>query len=228
MLHDLSYHPVGMGNQLVGTESPQSARWTGSEKRERLLASARELILERGYPATTVEQICEAAGVTKGAFFHYFDSKEAVGRGVIERFVSELVETFGSGPFREVADPLERVYAYIGFTIDVCKEAILQDGCILGLFSQELADTHPEIRALCHQGFRDWAQDLKGLLDEAKQHVAAGASIDTEALAEHFIALVEGSLILRKAHQDSRMVERALSQFEDHLRLLFDGDSGRG
>jgi TetR/AcrR family transcriptional repressor of nem operon len=90
-------------------------------------------MLERGYPATTVDQICEAAGVTKGAFFHYFDSKEAVGRAVIERFVSELVETFGSGPFREIADPLERVYGYIGFTIDVCKEAILQDGCILGL-----------------------------------------------------------------------------------------------
>lgn len=184
-------------------------------------------MLERGYPATTVDQICEAAGVTKGAFFHYFDSKEALGRAVIERFLSELVETFRSGPFREVADPLERVNAYIDFTIEVCKREILQGGCILGLFSQELADTHSEIRAVCDQGFRGWVKDFAGLLDEAKRNHAARTSIDTEGLAEQFIAIVEGSLILRKAHQDPQVVERALGQFRDHVRLLFTGTPRR-
>ncbi len=216
-----------MGNQLLGTQETRPGRWAASEKKERLLAAARELMLKKGYPATTVDQICEAAGVTKGAFFHYFDSKEALGRAVIERFVSDLVETFRSGPFREIADPLGRVYAYIGFTIDVCKEAILQDGCILGVFSQELGDTNSEIRSLCDLSFRGWAQDLKGLLDEAKGQVPAGGSIDTEALAEQFIAIVEGSLILRKAYQDPRVIERALNQFRDHVRLLFAGSSGR-
>jgi TetR/AcrR family transcriptional repressor of nem operon len=214
-----------MRNQLVGIQ--RAGHGAGSEKRDSLLAAARRLMLEKGFPATTVDQICEASGVTKGAFFHYFESKEAVGRAVIERFVSDLVETFRSGPFREVADPLERVDAYIDFTIEVCREAILQDGCMLGLFSQELAETQPEIRALCELSFRGWAQDLKGLLDEANRHYTPRPSIDTEALAEQFIAIVEGSLILRKAYQEPQVVDRLLSQFRGHVRLLLTAASPR-
>jgi TetR/AcrR family transcriptional repressor of nem operon len=204
-----------------------TARWRGSEKRERLLAAGRRLILEKGFPATTVDQICEAAGVTKGAFFHYFDSKEAVGREVIERFVFDLVETFRGGPFRHLPDPLERVDAYVDFTIEVCTQAILRDGCILGLFSQELAQTNPDIRAVCEQSFRAWAEDLKSLLDEAAAGRKPASPFDSESLAEQYIAIVEGALIVRKAYQDPQVIARALNHFRDYVRLLLTTASSR-
>lgn len=185
-------------------------------------------MLEKGFAATTVDQICEAAGVTKGAFFHYFESKEAVGRAVVERFASDLFEAFRSGSFRRVADPLERVFAYIDFTIDACKEAILQDGCMLGLFAQELAETQPEVRDVCQQAFRGWADDLEGLLHEALSRRGRRAAVDAASLAEQFIAIVEGALILRKAQQDPQVVERALNQFREYVKLLVAGASGRG
>lgn len=192
-----------------------------------MLAAGRRLMLEKGFPATTVDQICEAAGVTKGAFFHYFESKDAVGRTVIERFVSDLVEAFGAGPFRHLPDPLERVDAYIDFTAQVCQETILRDGCILGLFSQELAQTNPAIRAVCDQSFRAWADDLRSLLDEAAAGRIPASSFDSESLAEQYIAIVEGALILRKAYQDPEVVVRALNHFRDYTRLLLAPASSR-
>jgi TetR/AcrR family transcriptional regulator, transcriptional repressor for nem operon len=213
-----------MSYQLVGTDpNPQPTR---ADKRERLLAAARQAMLEKGYPATTVDQICAMAGVTKGAFFHYFDSKEAVGRAVVERFVAELIQAFQEGTFRDLDDPLERVVAYVDFTAGVCRQAILKDGCILGLFSQELAATKPDIRGFCEQSFRGWAHDLKGILDEATARHEPSTDIDTESLAEQFIALVEGALILRRAYSDPHVVERTLNHFRDYVRLLFESSAG--
>lgn len=195
------------------------------EKRERLLSSARRVMLDRGYPGTTVDQICAAADVTKGAFFHYFKSKEEVGKAVVERFVSDLVEAFRVAPFRDLDDPLERVYAYVDFTSEVCRDAILKDGCILGLFSQEVAATKPDFGEICRRSFRGWASDLKSLLELAKAARAPDADIDTESLAEQFIALVEGTLILRRAYAEPAVVNRALKHFQNYLTLLFEGQS---
>jgi hypothetical protein len=122
---------------------------------------------------------------------------------------------------------LERIDAYIDFTIEVCKRAILQDGCMLGLFSQELAHTQPEIRAVCEQGFRGWADDLKSLLDEASAAFGPASSLDSASLAEEFIAIVEGSLILRRAYQDPEVVDRALNNFRDYVTFLLTTTSGQ-
>ena len=59
---------------------------THSPTKEKLLEAAQQLMLAKGFPATTVDEICEAAGFTKGSFFHYFESKEHLGKEVLDRF----------------------------------------------------------------------------------------------------------------------------------------------
>ncbi len=84
-----------------------------SPTKEKLLDAAQQLMLAKGFPSTTVDEICETAGLTKGSFFHYFASKEQLGKEVLNRFYVFLQQTSQQGSFRKKSDPLQRVYGYV-------------------------------------------------------------------------------------------------------------------
>src|SRR5262245_51191527 len=185
-----------------------------SSTKEKLLDSAERLMLAKGFPATTVDEICTTAGLTKGSFFHYFDSKEDLGKAVLERYVVQKQRIWQSAPFVKKKDPLQRVYGYLDFALQMYKKPEGQDSCLLGHFVQELSDTHPDIRSLCAERFGEWAGSFRRDLDEARAKYAARRSIDTQSLAEYFIAILEGSLIISRAKQDGRTLEKSLWHFK--------------
>jgi TetR/AcrR family transcriptional repressor of nem operon len=188
--------------------------------REALLEAAQQLMLAQGFVATTVDQICEAASVTKGAFFHYFKTKEDLAKATFDRFCRRGGERYRSAPFLKKSDPLERLNGYVDFTIAQVEHPF-QDSCLVGMFSQELADSHPVFRTMCHDAFAQWAAGLKTMLDEVKKRYAPRASIDTRSLAEHFLAVFEGSLILAKAGNDVAPVKAHLRHFKRYVNALF-------
>ncbi len=189
--------------------------------KEKLLEAAERLMLAKGYEAASVEEICQAAGVTKGSLFHYFGSKEDLGMAVLDRFVSSRFQAFQRAPFHKMRDPLQRVYGYVDFAMELSKHPQAMGGCLLGNFAQELSHTHPEIRARCAQHFLQWAEGLREDLKNAKATYRPKAPFDARSLAEHFIAVIEGSLILAKAQQDRKVVENNLSHYKHYLKSLF-------
>lgn len=192
-----------------------------SPTKERLLDAAQGLMLSKGFAATTVDEICEAAKLTKGSFFHYFKSKDELGRVLLERFCADgqkLREAFaGADP-----DPLKRVYAYLD---NVTKEVSRPPfkGCLLGMFAQELCERSPKIRASCEEGFASWAEAFGGALAKAKAKHAPKKSFNPQGLAEHLIAVLEGSIILAKAQQDPGVFVRNLKHFKAYVKSLFEG-----
>jgi TetR/AcrR family transcriptional regulator, transcriptional repressor for nem operon len=191
----------------------------------KLLEAAQRLMLGKGFPATTVEEICAAAGVTKGSFFHYFAGKEEIGAAVLEHFVTGRMQAVHGAPCSRWRDPLKRVYGYVDFMIKLSREPSAQLSCLLGNFAQELSDTHPKLRAQCARHFDQWAQTIKRDLDAAKARYAPKAAFDTHSLAEHFIAVLEGALILVKAKQDRKILEQQLRHYKNYLQSLFEGDA---
>ena len=188
--------------------------------KKKLLDAAERLMLAKGFAATTLENICEAAGVTKGSFFHYFDSKDQMGREVLERFCA-------SGERRRRAccgtetDPLKRVYHYLDQAIKMSKDPAMRKGCLLGLFAQELCDTNPRMRAVCKKGFDGWANSFGAEVAKAKAAYAPRASFDPRELAEYLIAVMEGSMILGKARRDPSIVGRNLAHVKAYVKSLF-------
>ena len=83
--------------------------------RSKLLDAARDVIRTKGYAATTVDDICAAAGVTKGGFFHHFPSKEQLGIAAIEQFGAAASAIFASAPYASEPDPRDRVLGYVDF-----------------------------------------------------------------------------------------------------------------
>lgn len=178
-------------------------------------------MLERGFAATTVDDVCVKAKLTKGAFFHYFKSKEDLGAALIERWSSERkashAKFFGNRP-----DPLLRVRDYADAIAGSAKKGALLKGCLLGNFSLELQSV-PSIRKACERGFAEWIEQLAREIGAAKQRHAPKARVSPEELAEHFIALIEGAIIMTKASGDARPVLRATERFKMLLEAALQG-----
>jgi TetR/AcrR family transcriptional repressor of nem operon len=194
-----------------------------SPTKQRLLDAAQALMLAQGFTATTVDEICEKARLTKGSFFHYFDSKDGLGRALLERFCSSSSKMHEQGFCGGGGDPLDRVYTYIDRMIALSQDPSMSKGCLLGCFAQELSDTHPKIRAVCSEAFEAWAKQLGRELAAAKAAHKPRATFDPQDLAEHFIATLEGALILGKARGDMRVVGRALRHYRAYVRSIFEG-----
>jgi TetR/AcrR family transcriptional repressor of nem operon len=192
-----------------------------SPTKQKLLDAAQRLMLAKGFVATTVDEICEAARLTKGSFFHYFRSKEDLGRAVLDRFVAAKAQAFQHASFLKKRDPLQRVNGYIDCAIRMSQEPSAHQGCLLGNFAQELSDTHPGMRSRCAEHFARWAEGFRQDLDQAKAKHAPKAAFDTRSLAEHFIAVLEGALILAKTKRDPKAVERHLRHFKRYVNALF-------
>jgi TetR/AcrR family transcriptional repressor of nem operon len=192
-----------------------------SPSKQKLLNAAQELMLSKGYNATSVDEVCEAAGLTKGSFFHYFEGKEHLGSLVAKRYYTSWQRLSQSAPFRWKKDPLERVFGAVDFFIEMSR-AVTWKGCLLGTLVQELAETHPQIRSVCATCLGDLADNLKQDLEEAKAKYAPRARWGAQSLAYHLIAVAQGATILAKAKQDQKALEDSLGHFKEYLKRLFE------
>src|SRR6516165_10517369 len=120
---------------------------TRTETRARLLDAARDVIRANGYAGSTVDDICTAAGVSKGSFFHYFDSKEELGIAALERFGAMAATLFAAAPYQAASDPRDRVFGYVDFRISLLRGEIPLYTCLIGTTVQEAYATHPNLRA---------------------------------------------------------------------------------
>ena len=193
-----------------------------SPTKHRLLDAAQALMLEKGFAATTVDEICAAAKLTKGSFFHYFESKDQLGKELLERFCASG-QQLHLGLCGKESDPLKRVYAYVDNAIAMATDPVMSKGCLLGLFAQELADTNSAIRQTCCEGFEQWAGHFGGELAKAKARYAPRAAFDPNEVAEHLVAVMEGSMILGKAKGNMKVVAQNLRHFKTYLQQLFEG-----
>jgi TetR/AcrR family transcriptional repressor of nem operon len=187
------------------------------DTREKLLAAAKQLFLARGYAGTPVDVICENAGVSKGSFYHFFDSKEAFGVAVLEWSLAYSGEVLENGDHRNVSDPVERALAYLRH-VENSAEFLWGSGCLLGSFANELADTNPRLQAAVAAVFTTVANDVAARLEPLAAQL--GGSPDAGALADQFLVILEGSITLAKAYRDPARITRAVRGFRESLEGL--------
>src|SRR5579863_5352390 len=118
------------------------------ESKKRILDAALHVIRAKGYSATRVEDVCEAAGLTKGSFFHHFSSKEDLALAAAEHFSAIADGIFSSAPYQSLTDPLERILGYVDFRKAMLQGELPEYTCLLGTMVQETYETHPMIRRL--------------------------------------------------------------------------------
>jgi TetR/AcrR family transcriptional regulator, transcriptional repressor for nem operon len=187
--------------------------------RTRLLDAALHVIRAQGYAATSVEDICRRAGVTKGAFFHHFRSKEDLAVAATTHF-GLLAAALLEAPWQTYPDPAERVLGYVALRRSIITGEFAAFTCLLGTLVQETYATAPAIRDACAAGIREHALALAP--DIAAALAAAGRSdIDAEGLALHVQAVLQGGFVLAKAFDDPAAATAGIDHLDRYLRLLF-------
>lgn len=189
------------------------------QTKARLIDAAHELMLSKGYAATSVEDVCRSAGLTKGSFFHYFQGKEDLGRQVADHFYQCAQKGFGP-LVAGIQDPLERVFTYLDVRAGLADDAA-HLRCMLGTFVQELFTTHPELRELCAAHLDHHIEWLARDLEQARQLYCPEATWEARSVSELLQSILQGAMILAKASQDGGPVRRGVEHFRTYLKMLF-------
>jgi len=191
--------------------------YNSAETRKALLTAATDVIRAKGYTATTVDEICTAAGVTKGGFFHHFDSKEELGVAAVEHFNARADELFGAAAYQAKADPRERIFGYLDLRIAMLHGDIAKYTCLIGTTVQEVYATHPALRQTCDRMLSEHVALLTRDLAAAKELHAPEASWTPESVGYFMQCVLQGGFIFAKAQQNPKVAAASLGHLRAYL-----------
>ncbi|PIO96963.1 TetR/AcrR family transcriptional regulator [Pleomorphomonas carboxyditropha] len=191
------------------------------DARSRLLDAALAVIRAKGYSATTVDELCAAAGVTKGAFFHHFRSKDELGVAAADHWSDTTGALFAGAPYHRHADPLDRILGYVDF-----RKALLEGGvpdftCLVGTMVQETYDSVPAIRDACDRSISGHAATLVADIEAAMAERGMTPEWTAQSLALHSQAVLQGAFILAKAKGGAEVAADSIDHLRRYIELLF-------
>lgn len=191
-----------------------------SDTRQRLLDAAVQVFRRQGYCATTVDDLCAQAQVTKGGFFHHFKGKEAFALAAIDHWNQTTGALFAHAPYQSITDPRERLFAYLDFRAGLLDRDVSEFTCLLGTLAQETFHSHPDIGRACGEGIGGHARTIAGILAQAKARYAPQAPWDPDSLAWHTQACLQGAFVLAKAGGGAAAVRDCLAHLRRYLIAL--------
>jgi TetR/AcrR family transcriptional regulator, transcriptional repressor for nem operon len=191
------------------------------ESKTKLLNAALHVVRAKGYAASTVDDICAEAGVTKGSFFHHFKSKDDLALSAAA-YWSEMTEGFfAAAPYHHLQDPLERLLGYIDFRGAILQGDLPDYTCLLGTLVQETYATHPGIRAACDAGMSTHIAIIMRDIEAARKLYAPDAPWSTESVGYFIQSVLQGAFIFAKAKQSPEVVRESLAHLRRYLGFLF-------
>ncbi len=194
----------------------------------RLLDAALRVIRAQGYSATSVDDLCAAAGVTKGAFFHHFKSKEALGIAAADYFSAFADSVFAAAPYRQLKDPVDRLLGYVDFRRAILQGQLPDFTCLVGTMVQETYDTHPAIRDACNKSISDHAAMVEADIAQAMKARGIKAEWSAESLALYTQAVIQGAFILAKAKGGPQVAAECLDHLRRYLECIFHHPARKG
>ncbi|OBB68546.1 TetR family transcriptional regulator [Mycobacterium sp. 852002-30065_SCH5024008] len=190
----------------------------GRATRERIVAAASELMLQRGVARTTIEDIQEAAAVSTSQMYHYFADKSDLVASVIDFQTDHVLGVQHLGLDR--IDSIEDLYRWRGIMVDLVRSMGCAGGCPIGSMANELSESDPIARAQLARSFAQWENMIHDSLIAiaARGELADGTDIERVALA--MLAGIQGGLLLSQVRRDTAPLEAAVDTMIEHLRRL--------
>jgi TetR/AcrR family transcriptional repressor of nem operon len=194
---------------------------TRGTARTRLLDAAVALIREKGFAATSVDDLCSRAGVTKGAFFHHFASKDALGAAAADHWREGTGALFAAAPHHGPDDPLDRIMAYLDLRQALLTGGVPEYTCLAGTLLQEVHSTTPAIAAAAWQAIDSHIRTLEPDFAAARALYAAPDAPDARSLARLTQSVLQGAFILAKGEGTPAAAQEGIGHLRRYFRCLF-------
>ena len=186
--------------------------------RGRLLQAAFQEMHRSGFRSADLDAILTKAGVTKGALYHHFDNKEALGYAVADEIIASKVHQKWVQPLRNAKDPIDALVRIV--QSESLKREDVRRGCPLLNLSQEMSGLDEGFRRRTARLFRDWHDAVAGALREGQKRGLVRNDIDANETATFLIATYEGYVVLTKNSQDARTMQSGQRRVSGHLESL--------
>ena len=203
----------------------QPAGAKGARTRERLLDVAYARILEKGFTATSIEELVEEAGITKSGFFYHFADKNDLARQLIERYLGAVEETMDAleARARELSDdPLHAFLVFMKLYAEATEEAAsVYGGCLVSAITYQDRSFDRGVRDANTEGVMAWRRRFKRWVEEIAAVYPPRRPVDLEAVADQINVVADGSIILVCAVGDPGVIARQALLQREMIRQLF-------
>lgn len=175
-------------------------------------------MLRRGYWGTSVDDVCRAVGVSKGAFFHYFEDKEELALAALDQFVFKMVKRVREAVAgMDPADAYGRICAYCDLVADAAQVQRSQQGCLIAAFVLETHSDDGAFAKRCAAHFGGWIGLLRQEFANALSLAGLPHQKAAAELAQYCVCVIEGALILARGRGDPLVVVSAMDHFKRYL-----------
>lgn len=187
--------------------------------------AAQALILDHGFGGTTVDSIIELAGVSKGAFFHYFSSKAELGENLVKRYAEQDAEHLEHTLNKAEGlseDPLQQLLIFIKLfeqEIESLEEPF--PGCLFASYLQQSELFDHNILNIIRESMLLWRTRVLDKLKKIEQNYSPNREVDLESLADMLMVIFEGSFVLSQSLNENKVIAQQLSHYHSYLKLLF-------
>ncbi len=195
---------------------------TEHPSKTRLVNAAIDLVRAKGYNAMRVDDVCAAAGVTKGSFFHHFAGKDDLALAAAEEWCARAGGLCQAVSAERFPDPLDRLLAYLDLRRDLIAGDLIDWTCFGGTMIQEIHLTHPDLRDACQRSIADHADELAEVIAAARRRHGIEGDWTDDSLAQHIIAVIQGALLLAKGRQDPAVAHQAIDHLRRYVEQLLD------
>ncbi len=202
---------------LGGHEKKRRSR-DPERTRERLLQAAFLEVYRSGFQSAGIDTILAATNVTKGALYHHFGSKKALGYAIVEEIIAKTVRDRWLSPMLGSGQPIEILAGIVRRTS--VRPQDVRAGCPLLNLAQEMSPLDEQFRKRLERIFRAWQKGVAVLLRKGQSQGTVRRDLNPDEAAGFLIAMVEGYAVLAKNAQDAKVWEVGIRNIVRWLRSL--------
>lgn len=197
----------------------------GESTRERLLDTAKTLVMDKGFAGTSIDDILKETGLTKGAFFHHFKGKADLARELVKKYALNdlrMFQDFDKDSREHTDDPLEQVMYFLKtFETYISNSEDPAPGCMYAVYTYESRQFDTDVLDFVSDTLRSWTSIYVRKFQEVMDRYEPALDVTPRQLAEMIVSVIEGGLVLQRAHGDTDTTRRQSEQFRNYLTLLF-------
>jgi AcrR family transcriptional regulator len=199
----------------------------GGDTRERVLDAAESAVLEKGFAATSIEELIAAVGITKSGFFYHFKDKGELAKTLLVRYIARENALFDEIFAR--ADELNEDPLH-GFLVGLkMLSELLADlprghpGCLIASYCYQDRLFDREVQALNTAAVLAWRKRFRARLDAIAARYPPRIAVDLDDVADMLSVIADGGIIVSKVVKDKDALPRQVMLYRDFVRTIFLG-----